>query len=54
MLLQVKGLIQLLSSSGLKKIYAHFYHPPDILLRGTKYWAPNIVCVALAKKGIKN
>ena len=32
LLLQVKGLIQI--------ICARFYHPLDILLRGTKYWAP--------------
>ena len=45
-----KAWYKLLSSSGLKQICAHFYHPPDILLRDTKYchWAPNIVSSMLA------
>ena len=40
-LLQVKGLI-IIVRSGLKKTCACFYHPPNTLLRDTKYCAPNI------------
>ena len=38
MLLQVKGWYKLLSSAGLKKFCACFYHAPNILFDGHKIW----------------
>ena len=34
---------KLLSTSGLKKICARFFHPPNILFRDMKYCTPNIM-----------
>ena len=47
MLLQVKDLI---SSSGLKKLCARFYHTPNILLSRTKYRASTQLCSNTIKK----
>ena len=42
-LLQVKGLIQIIVKFRTKKNCARFYHPPNILLMRGTYCAPNIV-----------
>ena len=51
---QMKGFIQLLSNSGLKKLCACFCHAPDILLSGMEYRAWKQLCSnPLKKKKLK-
>ena len=47
---QWKAWYKLLLSSRLKKYWTHFYHPPKIFLRGTKYRAPKRLCSNTLKR----
>ena len=48
--LQVKCLVKIIFKVKTDKFFVHFYHLPNILLRGTIYRAPKRLCYNALKK----